>query len=63
MESEKIILVTAGPLDRRARVFGQHSLMQDARNENASMLLTVKDDVLAVLLMMQSRTHIITEST
>jgi hypothetical protein len=42
--------------------FGQHALMQDARNENAATLLTVKHDVLAMLMAAQGWANVITKS-
>jgi hypothetical protein len=41
---------------------GQHALMQYSRNQNASALLTVKHDVLAMLQTTQARANLITES-
>ena len=40
---------------------GQHALMQDARNQNATTLLSVKHHVLAVLQAPQARTNVVTE--
>jgi hypothetical protein len=41
--------------------FGQHALMQDSRNWNATALLTVEHDVLAMLQTTQARANLITE--
>jgi hypothetical protein len=38
---------------------GQHALMEDARNENASTLSAVKHDVLAVLKTAQTRPNLV----
>jgi hypothetical protein len=40
----------------------QYALMQYSRNQNASALLTVKHDVLAMLQTTQARANLITES-
>jgi hypothetical protein len=40
----------------------QRALMQYSRNQNASALLTVKHDVLAMLQTTQARTNLVTES-
>jgi hypothetical protein len=40
----------------------QHALMQYSRNQNASALLTVKHDVLAMLHTTQARANLITKS-
>ena len=42
--------------------FGQHALMQDARNQNTPRLLTIKHNVLAMLQTAQAMTNILTES-
>ena len=41
---------------------GQHALMQDTRNQNASALLAVKHDVLGMLQTVQTRANVITKS-
>jgi hypothetical protein len=42
--------------------FRQHSLMQDARDQNAAALLPIEQNVLAMLMTTQPRTNVVTES-
>jgi hypothetical protein len=42
--------------------FGQHALMQDAGNENASRLLAIEHDVLAILHATQARPNMMASS-
>jgi hypothetical protein len=41
---------------------GQHALMQDARNQNASALLAVENDVHAMFMTAQAGANVVTES-
>ena len=40
---------------------GQHALMQDARNENATTLLAVEHDVLSMLMAVQAGANVTTK--
>jgi hypothetical protein len=42
--------------------FGQHPLMEDTRNENASTLLAVEHDVTAMFVTVQAGANVITQS-